>query len=387
MEACTDKSKDESPDSNLDFGSIYSDTEDELQNVDSNYGLSDLNTSDCDSTDLDSDIKYSHHPTTWKDLKPELKCVLPQNSEGSELCEKYEFTYLIESYRTLPQHKFCGAPVANFETRIRVNMDNEEQAKSWVDSLSKKTKCTYRVSRTYKPSLKRVMYKIDLHCQHFRKPLTRKQQQMRSQKKTRPSTLLSGVHCKKTNCPSKLSITIQKPPKSKVPKHHDTHKGVVKLTFHHNHPIDSAHVLGFRPVSEDTRKKYVRLFSLGHSASSAHHHYEEDTLHSGGQFSIADRSVNPDVHWVHCFYRKWRSEILGSENGKNLFERLTLEMEKYNEHNGEIGGCAKMQWYSIQDSDIGTDYNVDDLEESQPAKGKKILRENISLSFLLYVLL
>uniref|UniRef100_A0A1X7UFI2 Uncharacterized protein n=1 Tax=Amphimedon queenslandica TaxID=400682 RepID=A0A1X7UFI2_AMPQE len=72
MEACTDNSKDESPDSNLDFGSIYSDTEDELQNVESNYCLSDLNTSDCDSTDLDSDIEYSHHPTTWKDLKPSL---------------------------------------------------------------------------------------------------------------------------------------------------------------------------------------------------------------------------------------------------------------------------------------------------------------------------
>ena len=67
------------------------------------------------------------------------------------------------------------------------------------------------------------------------------------------------------------------------------HKAFVKLIFYHDHPIDSAHVLGFRPVLEETRREYVRLFSLGHSASSAHHHFEEDILHEGGQTSIADQ--------------------------------------------------------------------------------------------------
>ena len=57
--------------------------------------------------------------------------------------------------------------------------------------------------------------------------------------------------------------------------------------FHHNHPIDSAHVFGFRPVSEETRRKYVCLFSLGHSASSAHHHFEEYIVHERRQSSIA----------------------------------------------------------------------------------------------------
>ncbi len=156
-------------------------------------------------------------------------------------------------------------------------------------SLSKKTKCTYRVSRTYKPTLKRVTYKIDMHCQHFRKPLTKQQQQVHNQVKKKSRTLLSSVNCKKTECPSTLKITIQKPPKTKVPKHHDTHKAFVKLVFHHNHPVNSAHVLGFRPVAEETRKKYVRLLTLGHSGSSAHHHYEEDMLRENGQCGIADR--------------------------------------------------------------------------------------------------
>ena len=73
--------------------------------------------------------------------------------------------------------------------------DDETQAKDWVDSLSEKTKCTYRVSHTYKPSLKRVTFKIDMHCQHFRKPPTKKQQQLHDQKKRKSLTLLSGVNC------------------------------------------------------------------------------------------------------------------------------------------------------------------------------------------------
>ena len=127
-------------------------------------------------------------------------------------------------------------------------------------------------------------------------------------------------------------------------------------------------MLEFRLVSEETWREYVRLFSLGHSASSAHHHFEEDILHEGGQSSIADCSTNPGVHWVHHFYRKWRTEILGSENGKNLFERLEQEVEKFNERCDGTGGCAKIHWYSIEDSDANTDEDNEELQLPKPKK-------------------
>ena len=76
----------------------------------------------------------------------------------------------------------------------------------------------------------------------------------------------------KNHCPLPLNITVQKSPRGKASNRHHTLQTIVKITFHHNHPIDSAHVLGFRPVSENTKKEYIHLFSLGHSASSAHHH-------------------------------------------------------------------------------------------------------------------
>ena len=218
----------------------YVDTEDEL---DLHKGRSASALSDCSGSDSENELYSCFEPKHVEELKPELQCVLPEGTE---------FSYLVESYQALPQHTFCGAPVANFEAHVRVNLDDEADVKNWIDSLSKKTKCTYRVSCTYKPTLKRVTYKIDMHCQHFRKPLTKRQQQVHNQVKKKTPTLLSSVNCKKTECPSTLKITIQKPPKTKVAKHHDTHKAAVKLVFHHNHPVNSAHVLGFRPVAEET---------------------------------------------------------------------------------------------------------------------------------------
>ena len=100
--------------------------------------------------------------------------------------------------------------------------------------------------------------------------------------------MLSGVKCKKTQCPSLLKVTIQLPPKRKVQKYCGTHNVHIQLSFHHNHPIESAHVLGYRPVAESTKDTYTELFSCGHSASSAHHQYEEKVLKESGQSSMAD---------------------------------------------------------------------------------------------------
>ncbi len=92
--------------------------------------------------------------------------------------------------------------------------------------------------------------------------------------------------------------------------------------------------------------------------------------------------TNPDVQWVHRFYRKWRIEGLGSENGENLFEKLEQEVEKYNECYGDSGGSAKMQWYSVQDCDVvvGSDINASENGEEcgqPPPKKKKRCKEKV----------
>ena len=118
--------------------------------------------------------------------------------------------------------------------------------------------------------MKRVCFKVEMHCQHFRKKLRGKQLSL---KKVKPKTMLSSVRCKKTQCPSTLKVTVQSPPKGKLQKYRGTHRAHIKLMFYHNHPLESAHVLGFRPVCSNTKETYAKLFFC---ASSAHHHYEEE---------------------------------------------------------------------------------------------------------------
>lgn len=53
-----------------------------------------------------------------------------------------------------------------------------------------------------------------------------------------------------------------------------THRTKIQLLFEHDHPLTSAHALSFRPVSDETKQKYYKLFQSGHSAVSARHYYE-----------------------------------------------------------------------------------------------------------------
>ena len=164
---------------------LYTDIADESQQYEDEYGalqmlnpVEDTLSNPCSSSDsaceetmklalpgvsllsTESESEYGHIAKTGCDLVPELQNVLPI---------KDNYTYIVESFKTLPEQTFCGASKLNFEAHIRTNLETEEQAKEWVRELSEQCKCTYRVTRTYKPALKRVTYKVDLHCQHFRK--------------------------------------------------------------------------------------------------------------------------------------------------------------------------------------------------------------------------
>ena len=110
------------------------DTEDELKKTKTTSTLSDG--LDLNNSDSEFDLDFSPYPKPWKNLKPELQSVLPEGEM---------YTYLVEYYQALPQHKFCGAPAANFEVHVRVNLDDETQVKDWVDTLSEKTKCTHNL--------------------------------------------------------------------------------------------------------------------------------------------------------------------------------------------------------------------------------------------------
>ncbi len=124
------------------------------------------------------------------------------------------------------------------------------------------SKCTYRHSKGRAPGLKRVLYKCEMHCQHQLKPLTARQKQKAALARSKNSrkALLHNVRKKKTGCPSNLKLTVLIPGKknqlaaAKTP-HLITHPTVLQITYNHNHPVESAHALAFRPIAQETKQK------------------------------------------------------------------------------------------------------------------------------------
>ena len=105
---------------------------------------------------------------SWKQLDVPLQTFLPNDS-------KYTY-YVIEDFQSKMSEKFEGAPINCFEAVIRINLTSEEEAKQWIQDMAHSL-TTYRITRTTTPGLKRVQCKIEMHCQHYRKPLTSKQKQ------------------------------------------------------------------------------------------------------------------------------------------------------------------------------------------------------------------
>ena len=114
--------------------------------------------------------------------------------------------------------------------------------------------------------------------------------------------------------------------------------------WNHNHPLESAHALTFRPISKNTKEKFNHYFELGHSASSARHYHIQklqientaDTL----QQVLADRSINPNDGDVQQQFRTWREKNYGKDSGKEMFDKLEELIEKYNNENKDKGGKA-----------------------------------------------
>ena len=161
---------------------------------------------------------------------------------------------------------------------------------------------------------------------------------------------MHDVRNKKTGCPSKLTLTVKVPTKcdkraAKRLPFLITHPTVLRISFIHNHPLESAHVLSFRPISLETKEMIFDYFRKGHSASSAHHWHETKLfLDSGdGQLCLADRNINPTKSDFSQLFDEWRKQDMGSDNGKAMFDQLEAEISAYNVANSSTGGRAIMQ--------------------------------------------
>ena len=317
-----------------------------------------------------TNFRVSNEICEWEELNPALQSFIPPD-DG--------FTYVITEFVSLSTESFPGSPKYAYKATVRINAVSADSAKSWMQKMMIHSRCTYRHTKGRQVGLKRVMYKALMHCQHKRKILSVKQQQISAEAKSKNSRkiLIHDNRQKKTECPSKMTLTVNILTKmdkmrSKNKPFLLTHPTVVQITFNHNHPIDSAHVLSFRPVAPETKEIFYELFRKGHTASSFHWHETKLYLDGGeDQILLADRAFNPTKPDISRLYGEWQKKELGHDNGKLMFDKLQTEIAAYNDACGELGGKAEFQCFeaAVEVSD-SCDSDTSDFD-SPPRKKKR----------------
>ena len=279
---------------------------------------------------------------------------------------------------------------------LRSDVEKNNGAKRWLESMMKHSKCTYRQSKGRRPGGKRVIFKVEMHCQHKRKPLTPRQIEQKASVSAGNSNkwLMHGLRQKKMDCCSVLKLTVSIPTKKDQrasldhPYYLVSHPSILQITFTHNHPIESAHSLSFRPIDLETKECFFKLFRMGHCASSAYHWNVTKLFLDGGddQLLLAERATNPTKSDVSRLYDEWRKKELGPDNGKKLFDKLEMEIPSYNEANLENGGQAKLQVYQNESVPFyDSDSESEVLKKNTKQKEKKIPAHGNSHLYSTYV--
>ena len=111
----------------------------------------------------------------------------------------------------------------------------------------------------------------------------------------------------------------------------------VDIKHTHNHLVNVADALRFRPIAEDTKAKYYDLFKQGHSPSME---YETNLTFMDNPHLLADRNINPKISDVYNLFNKWRKTNLGERTGKQLFTDLEQRIHAYNDLHKDNGGKA-----------------------------------------------
>ena len=248
-----------------------------------------------------------------------------------------EYTYIFDDFRSIASGSL------SFKTTVYVNIRGEEKAKEWISNFEDSTNTTYRITRGTKTKGTRLLYKSCRHCQHKRK---------KNKKPPKHNKVMNVTQRdKKTNCNSTLLIRVHSVQNSKVP--YVSHPCEIVLHWEHNHSIESAHALSFRPIHEETWLKFWNYFDQGHSPASAKHLHSLNLLlekEDNIEKVSADRSINPLPRDVYYMYEKWREKSHGKDNEESMFELLEKKVSTYNDSHAKEGGRAYIQRYGKKES-------------------------------------
>lgn len=137
------------------------------------------------------------------------------------------------------------------DATLFANVSSKAEAEEWLGELQDITRTTFSIYDTPAVTGKKIIFKQYRKCHH----------------NTRSAIVnsLVNINKKNTNCPAKLIITIRR--ELKHEKGRDTHvRGMpceIHLNWNHNHSIESADALRFRPVDPIVKKKLLSCFIRG----------------------------------------------------------------------------------------------------------------------------
>jgi len=118
----------------------------------------------------------------------------------------------------------------------------------------------------------------------------------------------------------------------------------IQVQFTHNHPLVAPDVLRHRRPSEETKKKFLGLFSNGYSALSAIEAHRFDLFEEyGDDFDLytGDGAICPSNFWVYKLYKKVSTVKFGPQCGLGMIDALRSYCTKFNEESGSE--CMKVE--------------------------------------------
>ena len=221
---------------------------------------------------------------------------------------------------------------AQFESLILTNIYTEEEAQQWWHEFNIKSNTTMRVRATCPKTGKVNTFKIYLRCLHQGR--TEKAEKIVVNNLDKPKSVIS----RNTNCPADMIIAIRRVIKYSRSKLRDPvdpiHPCEIQLRFIHNHPINSAETLRFRPVSKEAEQKILSLYKDGHSPCSALDvlKFDLQTEH-GALYSeiLSDRYYCPDKSFCYRLYYKHFGKDYATSAIKDIHALLISKISYYND--------------------------------------------------------
>lgn len=115
----------------------------------------------------------------------------------------------------------------------------------------------------------------------------------------------------------------------------------IMIRHTHNHLINSADTLRHRTPTKQVEEIFEKLFSKGHSPSTAFEIYKMDLQQEYGEdyhLKVADGSLCPTRRWCYELYYKLFKREYGEPTGLEMLQSLTKFVEDYNKEKGD--SCA-----------------------------------------------